>query len=190
MTKIMLLFFMGVFMFSLFKPAIAGPAVQSAYDFSFTSILGDPAPLAAYKGKAILIVNTASRCGFTSQYEGLQKLYESYGPDGLVIIGVPSNDFGAQEPGTEAEIKEFCEGVYKITFPLMSKEVVTGSDAHSFYQWAAAQKKGGLIFSSPKWNFHKYLVGRDGALIGSFGSQVTPQSAELLSAVAAALKGP
>lgn len=181
----LIFFFMGVLMLPFVAKAQSGPA--DAYGFSFTSIVDEPVKLSDYKGKAILIVNTASKCGFTKQYEGLQRLYETYQNRGLVIIGVPSNDFGGQEPGTEAEIKQFCEGVYKITFPLMSKEKVSGKDAHPFYKWAAAQKRGGLIFSTPRWNFHKYLIAPDGTLAGSFGSQITPESTEILNAVEAAL---
>ena len=182
----MLIFFsMVVVMFSFGAKAQSG--ATDAYGFTFKSIVDEPVKLSDYKGKAILIVNTASKCGFTKQYEGLQKLYETYQDRGLVIIGVPSNDFGGQEPGTEAEIKQFCEGIYKITFPMMSKEKVSGKDAHPFYKWAAAQKKGGLIFSTPRWNFHKYLIAPDGTLAASFGSQVTPESSEILSAVEAVL---
>lgn len=186
MMKFMLILFsMVVVMFSLGAKAQSG--LSDAYGFSFTSIVDEPVKLSDYEGRAILIVNTASKCGFTKQYEGLQKLYETYHDRGLVIIGVPSNDFGGQEPGTEAEIKQFCEGIYKITFPMMSKEKVSGKDAHPFYKWAAAQKKGGLIFSTPRWNFHKYLIAPDGTLAASFGSQVTPESSEILSAVEAVL---
>src|SRR5262249_31565271 len=125
----------------LSRPAAAG----SAYDYEFKSIDGEVLKLSDFKGKTVLVVNTASRCGFTKQYEGLQKLNDEYKDQGFVILGVPSNDFGSQEPGTESEIKHFCTGVYRVTFPMTGKVVVSGGNAHPFYQWAAAQKKGGLI---------------------------------------------
>lgn len=167
-------------------PALSGEG-GTAHDFSFESIDGSPLPLAEFRGKAVLVVNTASRCGFTKQYAGLQKLYDTYKDRGLVVLGVPANNFANQEPGTEAEIKEFCEGVYRITFPLTEKTDVVGKAAHPFYKWAAAQKKGGIFFSTPRWNFHKYLIARDGSLAGAFASTVTPESAEMVEAVEAVL---
>ena len=161
-----------------------------AYGFSFQSIDGAPLPLSDFKGRAVLIVNTASRCGFTKQYAGLQSLYETYGDQGFVVLGVPSNNFANQEPGTEAEIKKFCEGIYRITFPLTEKTDVVGKDAHPFYQWAASQKKGGALFSVPRWNFHKYLITPDGKLAASFASATEPQSKEVISAVEAVLPQP
>ena len=159
----------------------------SAFNFSFTSIDGKPMLLADFKGKALLIVNTASFCGFTQQYKGLQALFEAYEQKGLVVVGVPSNDFGAQEPGTEGQIKEFCEGAFGITFPLTQKAVVKGDGAHPFYVWAR-DTLGPK--SAPGWNFHKYLVGRDGQLVSSFYSGVAPDSKELIAAVEAALAKP
>jgi glutathione peroxidase len=156
----------------------------SAHDFSFTSIDGKPMPLADFKGKAVLVVNTASFCGFTQQYKGLQALYEAYEPKGLVVVGVPSNDFGSQEPGSAGQIKEFCEGAFGITFPLTEKVVVKGEGAHPFYKWATATLGPK---SAPGWNFHKYLVGRDGRVVASFFSGVAPDSKELLAAVEAEL---
>ena len=172
-------------------PFLARPAqadiAENAYAFSFTSIVGDPLPLSDFRGKAVLVVNTASRCGFTKQYAGLQKLYETYKDRGLVVLGVPANNFGGQEPGSREEIKKFCEGVFRVTFPMTDKVSVTGDDAHPFYRWAGAQKKGGLIFSSPKWNFHKFLIAPDGTLAGSYGSNVTPDSSELIKGIEALL---
>lgn len=156
---------------------------KSAHSFSFETITGDPMPLSDFEGKTLLVVNTASRCGFTKQYEDLQSLYETYKDQGLVVIGVPSNDFGGQEPGSHEEIKRFCETNFSITFPLTEKEQVKGGEAHPFYKWAAGQKQGGLIFSKPRWNFHKYIVGKDGQLLGSFGSQVNPQSDKITSLI-------
>ena len=152
----------------------------SAYDFSFTSIDGKPMPLSAYQGKTLLVVNTASFCGFTQQYKGLQALYEKYEAKGFVVVGVPSNDFGGQEPGSTKEIKDFCEGAFGITFPLTEKVPVTGAAAHPFYQWAVATLGPK---SAPGWNFHKYLVGRDGRIVSSFYSGAAPDSKEVVAAV-------
>lgn len=164
----------------------ATPAPKAAYDFTMTGIDGEPLPLAKYRGKVLLVVNTASQCGFTPQYEGLQALYDQYKAKGLVIVGVPSNDFGGQEPGSRGEIKQFCESKFGIRFPMTDKYAVTGPNAAPFYRWAA-QTLG--PDSTPKWNFHKYLVGKDGRLIGYYGSKTTPQSAELKGAVEKALAG-
>lgn len=170
------------------EDASTGPT--DVYGFSFQAIDGTPLPLSDFKGRAVLIVNTASRCGFTKQYAGLQSLYETYKDQGFVVLGVPANNFANQEPGTAAEIKKFCESIYRITFPLTEKTSVVGQDAHPFYQWAAAQKKGGVLFSTPRWNFHKYLITPDGKLAGSFASTVEPESKELIRAVEAVLPQP
>lgn len=169
-------------------PARSQPATQQdAYDFSFTAIDGEPLSLSLFRNKVVLVVNTASRCGFTPQYEGLQTLYETYKDKGLVIIGVPANDFGGQEPGSNQEIKQFCTMNYAITFPMAEKIAVTGKDAHPFYQWAAEQNKGGLLSAKPRWNFHKYLIGPTGELAGSFTSTTKPGSEELTRAIEAEL---
>jgi glutathione peroxidase len=178
----------GAFSFvtMLLSPTVVTAAATqsgSAYDHSFVAIEGYALPLATFKGKVMLVVNTASFCGYTPQYQGLQKLWDSYEAQGLVVIGVPSNDF-AQEPKAEDEIKTFCQGMFGITFPLTAKEEITGAAAHPFYRWAAAQLGGA---SAPRWNFHKYLVGRDGQLIASYGPNVTPDSAELVGAITSAL---
>ncbi len=171
----------------LFAPALAeaqGAASGSAHDFAFQTIDDKPMPLAGYKGKVLLVVNTASFCGFTRQYAGLQALHERYESKGLVVIGVPSNDFGEQEPGSNAEIAKFCQGAFNVTFPLAGKEAVKGANAHPFYRWAkAVLGDGGL----PKWNFHKILVGGDGRLIASFATTVGPEDARLTGAVEKAL---
>jgi len=152
----------------------------SAHDFTFTAIDGSNMPLAQYAGKALLVVNTASLCGFTPQYEGLQGLYERYSDRGLVVIGAPSNDFGGQEPKSEGEIKEFCQGAFGVTFPLTEKISVTGAQAHPFYQWA--RETGGEKLA-PRWNFHKYLISADGKLVGAFSTRVKPQAAEVTDAI-------
>ena len=157
---------------------------DSAYDYAFKTIDGKPMPMSAYKGKAVLVVNTASFCGYTPQYTGLQSLWEDYKDKGLVVVGIPANDFGKQEPGTAAEIKDFCESKYDVSFPLADKEVVKGDEAHHFYKWAAA-KMGPE--NTPKWNFHKYLIDAKGNLVAAFPSKVEPKSAELVAAVDKAL---
>lgn len=148
----------------------------SAYDFEFTSIDGAPLKLADWRGKALLVVNTASFCGFTRQYAGLQDLWRTYERRGLVVLGVPSNDFGDQEPQAEGDIKKFCEGAYGVTFPMTAKQKVTGETAHPFYKWAAGAIGSG---GAPSWNFHKYLIGRDGRMAHAFSSQMTPGSEDM-----------
>lgn len=155
-------------------------AAETAWDFAFTSIDGEAMPLSAYRGKALLVVNTASRCGFTPQYEGLQALWESYRERGLVVIGVPSNDFGGQEPGSAAQIKSFCATNFAVDFPMTDKNQVIGDQAHPFYRWAAATLGAG---EAPRWNFHKYLVGPDGKLVTALPTRAEPTSEPVIAAV-------
>jgi len=155
-----------------------------AYDFEFHTIDGAPLPLETYRDKVLLVVNTASQCGLTPQYEGLEKLYSDYKDQGLVVLGVPSNQFAGQEPGTEAEIKEFCETKFNIDFPLTNKTDVKGDTAHPFYKWAKDVLGDP---AEPAWNFHKILVGKDGKLIRAFGSRTEPLDDEVVGAVKAAL---
>ncbi len=163
----------------------ADKAVQTAYDFTFARLTGsEQIALADFAGKVLLIVNTASRCGFTGQYEGLEKIYQTYSSRNLVVLGVPSDDFGHQEPGSDVEIADFCQMNYGVTFPMTSKTKVIGDKAHPFYKWAREQV--GLI-GAPKWNFHKYLIGADGRLITYFHSTTGPQDKALVSAIEAAL---
>ncbi|RUP00720.1 glutathione peroxidase [Hyphomicrobium sp.] len=164
--------------------ASAGAEERSAFGFEFTSIDGKPLPLKQFEGRVLLVVNTASFCGYTPQYQGLEELYSRYQTQGLTVIGVPANDFGQQEPKKEAEIKKFCQGAFGVTFPLTSKQVVVGDGAHPFYRWAATTLGKENV---PAWNFHKYLVARGGHLIGSFRSEVTPDSTELRGAIERAL---
>ena len=159
----------------------------SAWEHSFEAIDGGKLDLAQYKGKVLLVVNTASFCGFTPQYSGLQKLWETYEDKGLVLIGVPSNDFGEQEPKAEGEIKTFCEGAFGITFPLTAKYHVKGAAAHPFYKWVVANLGPA---SAPRWNFNKILIGRSGQPIATYGSSVTPQAAQLVAAIEAELAKP
>jgi len=159
--------------------------MTSAHDFHFPSLIADQnIALADYKGKAVLVVNTASRCGLTPQYDGLQALWIRYRDRGLVVLGVPSNDFGAQEPGSAAEIADFCSTRYHVDFPMTAKQTVIGGTAHPFYQWVLAQAGEA---AAPKWNFHKYLIGREGELLETFGSRTAPDDPSLLAAIEAAL---
>lgn len=167
-------------------PALPATA-DAVYRFSFTSLSGQPMPLVDYQGKVLLIVNTASACGLANQFAALQKLFMAYKDAGLVVIGVPSNDFGNQEPGNAAQIQEFCTSKFGITFPLTEKLVVSGEQAHPFYQWAAAQDVGSFLQTKPRWNFHKYLFNRRGQLTHSFGSLVEPEDSEIRDAIAQAL---
>jgi len=155
-------------------------AAENAHAFSFPGIDGRPLKLSDFAGGPILIVNTASFCGFTGQYEALQALYARYRNRGFTIVGVPSNDFGRQEPGTAEEIQAFCTGVYGVEFPLADKQTVHGADAHPFYRWALERLGPG---SAPRWNFHKYLVGPDGALVAAFPTQTRPDAPEVIEAI-------
>ena len=164
--------------------AEAAPAACPALLQKTFNRLQDEAPqnLCQYAGKVLLVVNTASYCGFTPQYEGLEKLYANYGAQGLVVLGFPSNDFGQQEPGKDKDIADFCFNTYGVKFPMFEKSVVTGKKANPLFQELA--KAGG---GSPRWNFYKYLVGRDGKLIDSYSSMTAPDSAALISDVKKAL---
>lgn len=157
---------------------------QDAYDFSFNSIDGAPLPLTSFKDKVVLVVNTASKCGLTPQYEGLEKLYSDYKDKGLVVLGVPSNQFAGQEPGTDAEIADFCMTNFSVDFPMTSKTDVKGDEAHPFYKWA---KDTLGEPAEPVWNFHKLLVGKDGKLIRAFGPRTEPLDNEITGAIEAAL---
>ena len=158
---------------------IGGSAMATnAHDFSFDAIEGGSLPMSKYKGKTVLVVNTASFCGFTPQYDGLQALWKDYQDKGLVVLGVPANNFGAQEPGSNQDIKQFSEANFSVDFPLTAKESVVGGDAHPFYKWAEEALGADNV---PKWNFHKYLVDADGNLVAAFPSAVKPQSKELTS---------
>jgi glutathione peroxidase len=154
---------------------------MSLYDLTVSTLTGTPQGLATYRGQVTLVVNTASECGFTPQYGGLEKLYEEYRPKGFVVLGFPSNDFGGQEPGTAADIASFCSANYRITFPLFEKVKTKGPEQAAVYAFLTKQH------AEPRWNFHKYLVGKDGQVIAAFPSAVAPESAELRSAIDAAL---
>ncbi len=160
-------------------------AARSACDFEATSITGQPVALSDYRGKVLLIVNTASACGFTPQYAGLQALHEQYAAQGLVVLGFPCNQFGAQEKGSESEIAGFCDLNYGVRFPLMAKIDVNGANAHPLYRWLTAQAPGVLGTKAIKWNFTKFLVGRDGQVIRRYAPQDAP--ARLAGDIEAAL---
>ncbi len=164
--------------------AVSPARAETAWNFSFVGIDGEALPLSRYEGHALLVVNTASQCGFTPQYKGLEALAEKYKDRGLVVLGVPSNDFGGQEPGTASEIKEFCATNYQIDFPLTEKVDVVGKDAHPFYRWAVREL--GPV-ATPRWNFHKYLVAPDGHLADWFSSVTAPDSERVIKAVEAVL---
>ncbi len=152
---------------------------------ALTDIHGDRLNTAAFAGRVVLVVNTASRCAFTPQYEGLEALNDMYGGLGLTVLGVPSNDFGGQEPGTNSEIAGFCTARYDVSFPLLEKAAVTGKNAHPLFAWA--RRTGGRK-AVPAWNFHKILIGRDGRLVASFPSYMSPRSPQVMGAVETALK--
>lgn len=156
----------------------------NAHSFTFKMMDGGELPLSDLKGKVVLVVNTASQCGFTPQYRDLQTLHETYKDKGLVVIGVPSADFGGQEFDTEQEVQDFTEEEFSITFPLTTISTVKGGDAHPFYAWA--NKKAGMI-GKPKWNFHKYLIGKDGDFVAWFATTTSPTASKLTKAIEAEL---
>ena len=150
--------------------------MTAIYGFSAKTSKGKDQSLADYKGKVLLIVNTASKCGFTPQFEGLEKLWQDYRDRGLVVVGFPSNDFGAQDPGSNDEIATFCQRNYGVSFPMMSKVQVNGAQAHPLWQWLKAEAPGLLGSEAIKWNFTKFLVGRDGRVIKRFAPNDSPES--------------
>ncbi len=158
--------------------------MSSAHDFSFTSINGAALPLAGFKGKAVLVVNTASKCGLTPQYEGLETLYRNWRDRGLVVLGVPCNQFAGQEPGAESEIKDFCALAYQVDFPMTAKTEVKDAGRHPFYAWAEEVLGPPAV---PAWNFHKILIGPDGAAIAAFGPRTDPLDPEITNAVSATI---
>ena len=158
---------------------MATPAsASSAYDFDAVSIDGKPAPLSQQRGKVLLIVNTASKCGFTPQFEGLENLWEKYRERGLVVVGFPSNEFGHQDPGSNDEIASFCQLNYGVNFPMMSKIEVNGANAHPLYKWLKGEKPGLLGIEAIKWNFTKFLIGRDGQVRKRYAPTDKPESIE------------
>jgi glutathione peroxidase len=158
---------------------------MSAWQFGFDGIEGGRLELGRFRGRPVLVVNTASRCGFTKQYAGLQQVWTRYQPRGLTIIGVPSNDFGGQEPGTNEDIQAFCSKDFGVTFPLAGRTTVSGANAHPFYAWAARERPT----ETPRWNFHKYLIGRDGQIAAVFPTSTEPTDNRVILAIEKVLAG-
>tara|TARA_Y100000768_G_C23583954_1_gene498430 strand:- start:32 stop:571 length:540 start_codon:yes stop_codon:yes gene_type:complete len=172
------IFLLTLFMFGFFNTTIAGSS-GVAYDYKFNSIDGGDINLSDYKEKIIVIVNVASRCGYTPQYEALQKLYDKYKNEDLIVIGVPTNNF-KQEPGTNEQIKDFCETNFGITFPMTEKINVIGKNSHPFYKWA---KKDFGLGAVPKWNFHKIIIGKNGKIEDTFASFTKPNSQKFVKLI-------
>ncbi len=154
---------------------------KNFHDFTVEDIYGESYPLSQLKGKKVLVVNTASKCGLTPQYKGLEELYEKYGGDNFVIIGFPSNDFAGQEPGSNEEIAEFCQVNYGVTFPMMSKITVKGEEIHPLYKWLTEEQENGVEDSKVSWNFQKYLIDEDGNLVGHVPPRKKPDCNEIVS---------
>ena len=173
----------------IFNPTPTDPVnAASIYDFTMKDIDGNDVKLDAYKGKVVMIVNTASRCGYTPQYEGLQKIYDQYKDRGFVVLGFPANNFMGQEPGTEAEIKEFCTLKYNVTFPMFSKISVTGSDQHPLYGYLANKATNPEFPGDISWNFNKFLIDKNGKVVGRWGSKDKPEDQAVTKAIEAQLK--
>jgi len=156
-------------------------AQTSFYDFAVNDISGEEYSFSQLKGKKVLVVNTASKCGLTPQYEGLQELYEKYGGDDFMIVGFPANNFAKQEPGSNEEIATFCQKNYGVTFPMMSKISVKGDDQHPLYKWLTSESENGLEDSEVTWNFQKYMIDEEGQLVGHFAPTVKPDSKKLIT---------
>ena len=165
-------------MLSFFSKVASGSSTN-AYDYEFKSIDGDKIKLSDYKGKVIVVVNVASRCGYTPQYEGLQSLWSNYKNKDLIVLGVPTNNF-RQEPGSNKEIKDFCESNFGINFPMTEKISVIGNNSHPFYKWAKEDYGIGAI---PKWNFHKIIIGKEGKIVDTFSSITKPSSKKFLKII-------
>ena len=172
----------------LLPATILAATASSVYDYTLKSIDGQPTPLSSFRGKVVLLVNVASRCGYTPQYTGLESLYEKHKDEGFVIVGVPANNFMSQEPGTNQEIKTFCKSKYDVKFPMMAKVSVTGSDQAPLYQYLTSKEQNPKTGGDIKWNFTKFLIDRNGQVIARFEPAVTPADPALTSAVQAALK--
>jgi len=173
-------FFLIVIMITLFGNNVNAEYEKLAYDFKFKSIDGMTLNLSEYKGKVIIVVNVASQCGFTNQYEDMQKIWEKFQTKDFALIGVPSNDFGGQEPGDNKEIKDFCESKFGITFPMTEKVSVKGDEAHPFYLWA---KKNHGKSAIPKWNFHKIVINKSGKVAETFSSLTNPSSKKFINII-------
>ena len=173
-------FLILIFMISIFSNPATASYDKLAYDFNFVSIEGSSLNLSKFKGKIIIVINVASKCGFTNQYKDMQQIWEKYKNKGVVILGVPSNDFGQQEPENNEDIKKFCETNFGISFPMTEKVSVKGSNAHPFYNWA---KKNYGNSAVPKWNFHKIIINKNGKIENTFSSFTKPTSKKFISAL-------
>ena len=163
--------------------ASVSAGAPNIYNFKVRDIDGKDVKLKSYKGKVVMVVNTASKCGYTPQYEGLQALYDKYKDKGLVILGFPANNFGGQEPGTEAEIKEFCTSKYKVTFPMFAKISVKGEDQHPLYAYLTSKETNPNFGGDVSWNFNKFLIDRSGKIVGRFTSKDKPMADSLIAEV-------
>jgi glutathione peroxidase len=162
--------------------------VSGPLEFTLKDIKGNPVELSKYKGKVVLLVNVASKCGLTPQYEGLQSLYEKYEKQGLVVVGIPANEFGKQEPGTNEEIEKFCTSKYNVTFPMMSKIVVKGDGIDPLYKYLTSQKTSPAPAGDISWNFEKFVVGKDGKVVARFAPRTKPDDPKLLAKIEEELK--
>ena len=185
-----LLIGMALIWMGLFGVARGEEPMKSIYDFTMNDIDGNSVNLGNFKGKVLLIVNVASKCGFTGQYAGLEKLYQTHSSNGLVVLGFPANNFMGQEPGTEAEIKHFCSLNYGVTFPMFAKISVKGKTQHPLYEFLTSKETNPHFDGAISWNFNKFLIGREGTILGRFGSRTAPDDEELVAAVDHALNAP
>ena len=174
-----------IIVMSFFTTVALGNYEKLAYDFKFNDLDGSNLNLSEYKNKVIVVVNVASQCGFTSQYEDMQEVWENYQSKGLIMLGVPSNNFGSQEPGSNSDIKNFCEAKFGINFPMTEKVNVKGDEAHPFYKWALKNYGKSAV---PKWNFHKIIIGKDGKVAETFSSITNPSSKKFINVIEKALK--
>ena len=165
---------------SLFQNNVLSDGNKLAFDFKFNDLNGASLNLSEYKGKVIVVINVASQCGFTNQYEDMQKIWEKYQARGIVMLGVPSNDFGKQEPGSNEDIKNFCEAKFGISFPMTEKVSVKGADAHPFYIWAEKNHGKSAV---PKWNFHKIIINKEGKIEKTFSSMTNPSSKKFIEVI-------
>ena len=163
---------------SIFATNVSGNYDKLAYDFDFNDLDGSTLNLSEYKNKVIVVINVASQCGFTNQYEDMQKIWEKYQARGVIMLGIPSNDFGNQEPGSSKEIKNFCEAKFGISFPMTEKVSVKGESAHPFYKWAKENHGKSAV---PKWNFHKIIIGKNGKIVDTFASITNPSSKKFVN---------
>ena len=176
--------FLLLIMISFLGNKVSADYDKLAYDFKFKDLDGSALNLSEYKGKVVVVVNVASQCGFTKQYEDMQNVWEKYQSKGIVMLGIPSNDFGKQEPGSNKDIKNFCEAKFGISFPMAEKVSVKGENAHPFYKWANENHGKAAV---PKWNFHKIIVGKDGKIADTFASIIKPTSKRFILAIEKAL---